>query len=180
MPDKKITDSEIVKALEHCVQKFSCTSCPLYKSKSSCGGYFLEVINRLQARIDHNSHNMKHLVKSVRDYQKALEKAKAENKKLKADCENYKQVAENQQKATLDKAFEIKRLKEEIERLKKEKERCFYCTEQANKKINEIKAEAYKEFAERLKETFPKDDFLRSTKQISADIDNLLEEMIGE
>ena len=42
------------------------------------------------------------------------------------------------------------------------------------------KTEAYKEFAERLKRTFPKDDFLRSTKQISKQIDNLLKEMVGD
>lgn len=46
--------------------------------------------------------------------------------------------------------------------------------------IKSIKAEAIKEFAERLKGTFPQDDFLRSTKRISADIDNLVKEMVGD
>ena len=40
--------------------------------------------------------------------------------------------------------------KAENERLKEKAEKCFYCTEQANKKIGEIKAEAYKEFAEKV------------------------------
>ena len=53
-------------------------------------------------------------------------------------------------------------------------------TYNAKKCLASIKAEAYKEFAERLKGTFPKDDFLRSTKQISKDIDNLLKEKVGE
>lgn len=46
----------------------------------------------------------------------------------------------------------INRLQAENERLKEEKEKCFYCTEQANKKISEIKAEAYKECIEKVKE----------------------------
>ena len=70
----------------------------------------------------------------------------------------------------------INRLQAENERLKKESE----IFADIGKMYSEIKAEAYKEFAERLKETFPKDDFLRSTKQISKDIDNLLKEKVGE
>lgn len=54
------------------------------------------------------------------------------------------------------------------------------CLERIEYNIKEIKSEAYKEFAERLKETFPQDDFLRSTKRISEDIDNLLNELVGD
>ena len=43
--------------------------------------------------------------------------------------------------------------------------------------INELEAEV--ERFKKLKGTFPKDDFLRSTKRISEDIDNLLKEMVG-
>ena len=48
------------------------------------------------------------------------------------------------------------------------------------RQVEKAKIEAYKLFAERLKETFPKDDFLRSTKRVAEDIDNLLKEMVGE
>lgn len=46
--------------------------------------------------------------------------------------------------------------------------------------VAETRNEAIKEFAERLKKTFPQDDFLRSTKRISEDIDNLVKEMVGD
>ena len=91
--------------------------------------------------------------------------------RLQADCENYKQVAEHQQSVTMDRGFEIKRLKEEIENLQAENERlkniliCFMgalgkvrniddiesisqipIMTELNKGIRaEIKAEAYKE-----------------------------------
>lgn len=48
--------------------------------------------------------------------------------------------------------------------------------EDYNKLIDDISAEARKEFAERLKGTFPQDDSLHSTKKISEDIDNLFKE----
>ena len=81
-------------------------------------------------------------------------------------------------------------LQTEIEGLKEKQEKCFYCTEQANKKISEIKSEAYKEFAEELKH------ILRNTPKLSIKklnfnnvvfyddvlfiIDNLLKEMVGD
>ena len=43
--------------------------------------------------------------------------------RLQADCENYKQIAEYQQSVTMDRGFEIKRLKEKIENLKAENEK---------------------------------------------------------
>jgi uncharacterized protein Yka (UPF0111/DUF47 family) len=71
----------------------------------------------------------------------------------------------------------INQLEAKVERLNNE------CRETRRDLLNEIirledqletaKSEAVKEFAERLKGTFPQDDFLRSTKRISEDIDNL-------
>ena len=86
----------------------------------------------------------------------------------------------------------IKRQKAEIERLKLITTNKPYCVsigtadiftenhEEYEWLLAKISAEAIKEFAERLKETFPQDDFLRSTKRISKDIDNLVKEMVGD
>ena len=77
----------------------------------------------------------------------------------------------------------INRLQAENERLKEKQEKCFYCTEQANKKISEIKAEAYKEFAERVKEkksVYNADDFYWIKYIPERAIDNLLKEMVGD
>ena len=57
------------------------------------------------------------------------------------------------------------------------------CREERNSlwyRVQTAKAEAYKEFAERLKKKYPwLNDYLYSTKKIVEDIDNLLKEMVG-
>lgn len=131
MPDKNLTDNEIKKAFQMCTLKAEHPGFVL------CG-QIVDLINRLQA-----------------------------------DVENYKQVAENQQKVTLDRGFEIKRLKEKIERLQSISLRFLEEMRKWGNKNNidttnfsmipileseneslvkQIKAEAYKEFAERLHE----------------------------
>ena len=164
MPDK-LTDNEIVKALEYCISNEPCykTKCP-FRIKKICGDdikvlkkYALDLINRLQA-----------------------------------DCENYKQVAENQQSVTLDRGFEIKRLKEKIESLQAENERLdrtlkefthFY-DKRINTPFNQIKAEAYKEFAKLFKSKLDNafvqragTDYVRFIKSMT---DNTLNELVGE
>ena len=129
MPNKKLTDNEIVKALPKVLYGgHGCKNCKYDNGKGDdrCGlkgckiaRYALDLINRLQA-----------------------------------DCENYKQVAEHQQKLNLDKSFEIKRLKEEYPfkcKVGNNSEIHSKSIEDYDRLINDIQAEAYKEFAERLK-----------------------------
>ena len=78
-------------------------------------------------------------------------------------------------------------LQTEIEGLKEKQEKCFYCTEQANKKISEIKSEAYKEFAEKLEEKLCDCRTVSDREYCGFDcgdthesINNLLKEMVGE
>ena len=52
-----------------------------------------------------------------------IENLESEINRLQADCENYKQIAEHQQSVTMDRGFEIKRLKEKVESLQAENER---------------------------------------------------------
>ena len=87
----------------------------------------------------------------------------------KADLENYKQIAENQQSVSMDKEVEIKRLKAEVEQLQKEN----HLFADIGKMYSEVKAEAVKEFAERLKQVLYNDEFML----IRSIIDNLLKEM---
>lgn len=181
MPDKKLTDSEIIKAFECCYCDKPCRECPYYVNfectlpkddteflpkkmteiinRLQCerNKYRRKVqnqreeINRLQARIDHNSNNMKHLVQSVRGYQKTLEQAKAENERL---------------KEVLNTDFFIPLESDDTSSM-------------VVVKIDSIKAEAYKEFAKRLKHkaiNIGVNDSIVSTY----DIDNLLKELVGE
>ena len=148
MPDK-LTDSEIIKALECCIGDTDgkdCVSCPLYaidECQDELNLAALDLINRQEAEIES-------LIK--------LNKLESE-----IDVRNYKAEHERLEKALRQTLTDIREAKVLV----------------AND-IKTAKAEAYKEFAERLKETFPEIDWLRSTQRISEDIDNILKEMIGE
>lgn len=150
MPDKKLTDNEIVKALECCVlAKHICPhTCPMLKNKeclASLRKYALDIINRLQAENENYSKNNQQMTKDILDLYKALEQAKAKNERLKEVNDSFTDIG---------------------------------------KLYSEIKAEAYKEFAERLKEKiteeynyFEEQEYPRARIK---DIDNLLKELVGE
>jgi hypothetical protein len=142
MPDKKLTDNEIVKALECCARPLPhcyCDECPA-GANGGCAmktENIIDLINRLQA----------------------------ENEKKDRAFENL---------------IEVARLwKEKYNNAKKE---LFNKTEQ----LKTAKAEAYKEFAERLKNVPVRfhiehdglDKFVPFIDDI--DIDNLLKELVGE
>ena len=88
----------------------------------------------------------------------------------KAENENYKQIAENQQSVSMDKEVEIKRLKAENEWLLQ--------------KLQQAQAEAVKEFAERLKaRKYQSSEWSHGGHPFVVeedDIDEILEEMVGE
>ena len=112
MPNK-LTDAEVKKALECCTTA-QCLKCKLYDTgNANCVGTIL--INALDL-INRYEEEKKILTKknsNLTSLQNNLTSAKAE-------VENYKQIAEHQQSVTLDRGFEIKRLKKEIKRLKEE------------------------------------------------------------
>ena len=157
MPDKKLTDNEIVKALECCgklhienIDSF-CNEC-IFKGKAMCIGYLcdnsIDLINRLQ------------------EENERLQKSYLRNQEIFAE-----------------QSLENERLKAEIERLK-EKNECYAELEQGCyvSGYKKIKAEAIKEFAERLKEkSDSRFDYSELVFEISEeDIDNLVKEMAGE
>ena len=158
MPDKKLTDSEIVKALECCISDKDdvCLECPLQ--------------NDCFANADGNS-EVKELALDLIN-------------RLQADRDNYKQIAENQQKIILDKAFENKRLKEKVESLQAENERLKKVSdirlECLGRSRAKAKAEAYKECIEKVKALFPSDNEPYQYCEIHEGADNILKELVGE
>ena len=174
MPDK-LTDRKIpdIKELLAYKAKVGCQNCDLI-GKGCCGTCVNSLIKQFIELFD----------------------------RLQADCENYKQVAENQQSVTMDRGFEIKRLKEKIESLQAENEKLksinllgeykariqvgnmIVCTPKIGEWfefLKKTKAEAYKEFAERLKEKAISTGFWQEYGYITTtDIDNLLKELVGD
>ena len=128
MPDKKLTDNEIMEALKHCANGEHCRFCRfrgITGTVSDCSKNFLDLINRLQA----------------------------ENKRLDKEVDRLSQVV-------------------------------LYNDGVTEMKVEKAKAEAYKEFAERLKEKiiaeyneYDEQEYPRARIE---DIDNLLKELVGD
>jgi Skp family chaperone for outer membrane proteins len=149
MPDK-LTDAEIVKALECCTTNgASCKDCPAFVKvdRSNCKKYFrgaLDLINRLQAENENLQEKNLNLTSDLTSLQKDLTSAKAE-----------------------------------IERLKKEVAYWETETKEARADIDQAVTEARKEFAERLisEHSF---EYYGDKIVLEADIYKLLKEMESE
>lgn len=184
MPDKKPTDSEIVKALEICsTYKGKCTDCPAFVKvdRSNCKKVLLgavEIINRQKAD----------LIDEEKQLQEAL-KSMAVNKTKVIDCEKEinRLQAEN----------ESVRRKSLLEAASKFAGHSDYhgdtilckliCMAEGKEvgtakplDMSEIKAEAYKEFAERFKKKLSQKYTTSLWKVYCEEIDNLLKELVGE
>jgi FtsZ-binding cell division protein ZapB len=153
MPDKKLTDSEIVKAFKCCSDiNDKCFECPLKdKSRESCVGILmsnaLDLINRLQADKEYYKKNRDKYQDDVMFLSKQCDELQEENERLK-NCR-----------------------KEEVEKL----------MAATDKVISETKAEAYKEFAAKIKEDavwICDDNYIEDA--LTEYIDNLVKELVGE
>lgn len=169
MPDK-LTDKEIVKALEDLTKcnnnVIDCDHCSLSMFFPRCpeqiGELALDLINRLQAQ---NERDIKVKVEAL--YK--VNDLKIENERLEKELETEKNQVirlENQigrllsmNQAKLDTIHDL------------QEENNWY-----NETLNTTKAEAYKEFADRLKANTRE---FGSAKGIQREIDNLLKEMVG-
>ena len=148
MPDKKLTDQEIIKALEYCATNLisDCKKCPLRLEDGTTQPFCtnkliratLDLINRLQE----------------------------ENERLKGNrhCSTCKHSD-----------------------LRADQQPCVICAGynkyEPSLNRNNIKAEAYKEFAEMLKERAYLDSGITGFRDLvvdAIDIDNLLNELVGE
>lgn len=125
-----MTDNEIIKALEHCLSNDDCDGCASLNSNSACVANNLQIILALINRQK----------ETIEQLQTALFKCGEDA----VEIENYKKIAEYQQGVSMDRFFEIKRLKEEIEEYQKHIDNDIIY-------VKAVKAEAVKEFAERLK-----------------------------
>lgn len=161
--DKKLTDKEIVKALECCTKReHQCCNdgeCPLfYKTVtySECRWKLLkettDLINRLQARIG--------------IYETCNARKDEAIKHLEAENENY---SKNNQQMTSD----ILKLYKELEQAKAENERLEHQFETLCLALKLAKAEAYKEFAYELMQ-------IPNVTVYKWEIKNLLKEKVGE
>lgn len=160
MTDKKPTDAEIIKGLEICADlenhdcKIECVYCDKGCDKTLLNDV-LDLIDRLQSENECFSYNNKELSKYLLMYHKELKQAKAENERL----EQYHDDMESA-------IYEFREDHAKVKFFKKE-----------------IKAEAYKEFAERLKKcSFTTEYSLYDDVEVVRvdDIDDLLKELVGE
>lgn len=176
MTDKKLTDSEIVKALECCSEENKCKQCPYYnKGNFKCLNYkffkdLLDLINRLQAKVEFYKKNRDKYQDDVMYLSKQCDELQAENETLKGEniALNRRAMPSSGHILKVGNALLFAENKEDYDIT-----------------INAIKAEAYKEFAERLK----RKACMHNHKECSFpdikvvclwDIDRLLEEMVGE
>lgn len=188
MPDKKLTDSEIVKALMCCTKGLECKNCPANPHKGNygyCTGLLLkdtlDLINRLQAEIEKwqsgymtQKQEIANLEIELKAMRGAANSYKAENERLKNTIAIFTNNAVD--------------FANEIDRHKKDKDDAFQlAADIVNAEkivVVQAKAEAYKEFAERLKmrainryNEYDNQEFPYAT---ITHIDNLLKELVGE
>ena len=209
MPDKKLTDNEIVKALECCKSDtVLCNECPYDKIgeciEKMCADS-IDLINRQKAEIE----QLQTLVNEMSDFfpacigceGKTTLGDRTDKCVYEIDNTNYCAKRGITNIAAIQK--ENRESKAEVERLKRELDlviensisarypHCVLCgngailtksLEEYDELIADISAEAYKEFAERLKEeinvrtTFSKEQ----DKNVLIYIDNILKELVGD
>lgn len=159
-----MTDNEIKKALECCVgdnDGKNCFDCPLWEI-DDCQEQLLldalDIINHLQAEKQDLEIELQAMRGAANSY-------KAENERLKSDVS----VSRDAYMSMKD------RYEYEKEKVEKAKQKCIGIA----KALKTAKAEAYKEFAERLKEKY-KPYVILGSEVAEIEIDNLLKEIIGE
>jgi SMC interacting uncharacterized protein involved in chromosome segregation len=174
-----MTDNEIIKALECCLNDETalCNKCPL---KNECDDnplddvkarYSLDLINRQQAEIENYSHNVKQLVSDIRNYQIDLQAMRISANSFKSKYKSAINTAKELQTVIKEKDAEIETLKAEQ----------MMADGYADALVEITKAEAIKEFAERLKyDMVPNIDDTYIESFVEEYIDNLVKEMVGE
>ena len=182
MPNK-LTDAEVKKALECCSEpkgEHPCRECPLLYRDGSCTTLLvksaLDLINRQDAKIEQLEKQHIEDDKLLNDrVQEAVNAVSKANQKYVDSLEKAfnDRTAEKQ-----NLEFENKELKAEVERLKDYNENLLTANTSLSNEILDVKAEAYKEFAERLKEKYTNRKLgqWNFEKAFIKQIDNLLNE----
>ena len=175
-----MTDKEIIKALECCGKNHitgstdACEHCFLQNSAMCVTELIykaLDLINRQQAEIEKHKNNCKNCGAKTRTCIENLQNNITEKQ---AEIENLKIANEHLATFNVEAQAEIERLQI---RLRKERHQF----EDVSKMYSGIRAEAIKEFTERLKEKgFPDESLNGEGIVYVADIDNLVKEMTNE
>ena len=130
MPDKKLTDNEIIKALDICSKSTNgcshsnntCKDCYL-NGQPMCSTVLLQdtldLINRLQKLKEHYKKCRDKVQDDVMYLAKQCDVLQEEIKCQKAEIENLTKACENQQKISMDRYFEIERLKKFLDMSRK-------------------------------------------------------------
>ena len=119
MREKKLTDEEIVKALECCGSEEDCLSCPYHKKNMLC--YYtrcsdtLDLIHRLQAENEE-------LREKLIDEQFSVDKWMEENAEQKAEIERLTEYNANLNGMCLEFIDKNAELQKQVDELKKERE----------------------------------------------------------
>jgi predicted RNase H-like nuclease (RuvC/YqgF family) len=156
-----MTDNEIVKSLEICTGKRlleDCPECPNYESESRCKVRLSEVALDL------------------------INRQKAELQKVKAELKETTEKFNCQQYVYTDLSDIIREKNAEIEKLQSDNSSMQSTLAKMSMGVEQAKAEAIKEFAERLKEkqqTFISDEYAYKFIYL-IEIDKLVKEMVGE
>lgn len=200
----KMSDQEIIRALE-CIaseENVLCDSCPnkkfyLLECHRQGAKNALDLINRQQAELDNYSHNIKNLTESNMQLHKEIEDVRIAVKSYKGKYESAVETARELKLVIAEKQAEIERLTEENLILSSNADTAFQdglneAQELYAEQIrNEIKTEAIKDFAERLKNEIINDtaygcdssqhsgyyDYKIKIGDITEYIDNLVKEM---
>lgn len=161
-----MTDNEIIQALEHCSNYNDCGSCdfePKDNKKKTIGCCLeimketLDLINRLQTENDQLTEKFNCQQTVYADLSKIIKDQKAEIERLgRGITLNYKFNEE-----------QVNTIQEQ-------------CLTMVKRNAAEIKANAIKEFAERLKGDWQDNDYYWEESDVYKWIDNLVKEMVGE
>ena len=159
-----MTDNEIIEALE-CHKSASlddCKKCPLYARKIAFYNCHIELFD------------------SLFDF---INRQKAEIERLHTAFENSQTATKMWHREAELNAGEIIKLQAEVERLTNKCREVFLChSEEISQAKKWARAEAYIEFAERLKEMMSYEHFFETDVVVldKSKLDDLLKEMVGE
>lgn len=170
MPDNKLTDNEIIKALKRLKSTKDFLREKYQEQIKNCPYPELKPIAK--QTYEDNKKAFDIAIKAIEEFNRL----QAQNKELAETVHNLA----IEKDALFDKAEELKveveRLKEEKSKLENKIDEIYPLVMQLPKAMQQTKAEAYKEFARRLKCGVPQETGVIRC----SDIDNLVKEIVGE